>query len=151
MWRSFDIFVVTCRVTNFLPKLLDMLLFSTLNFHFLFSPIFGCCPLDLLIVSRWCGDLFLSIGQWKTASLGHCSQGLSFCGGRLLRIRSDTTRIVTENAMKKILSRVAARSCHSLWRILVVLSLLLHELLLSLASTRTASFLSPVMRSLSSW
>ena len=42
---SFDIFVVTYRVTNFLPKLL---LFSTekkkLNFHLWFSPIFGLCP-----------------------------------------------------------------------------------------------------------
>ncbi len=43
---SFDIFVVTYRVTNFLPKLINMLLFSTekkLNFHFWFSPIFRLC------------------------------------------------------------------------------------------------------------
>ena len=44
---SFDIFVVICRVTNFLPKLLNMLLFSAgkkkLNLHFLNSPVFGYC------------------------------------------------------------------------------------------------------------
>ncbi len=37
--KSFDIFVVNYRVTNFLPKLVDMLLFS----NFLNSPIFGYC------------------------------------------------------------------------------------------------------------
>ncbi len=43
---SFDIFVVTYGMTNFLPKLVDMLFFSgkKLNFHFLNSPIFGRCP-----------------------------------------------------------------------------------------------------------
>ena len=38
--------VTTYRVTNFLPKLMDILLFSTkkkMNFHFLNSPIFGYC------------------------------------------------------------------------------------------------------------
>ena len=46
---SFDIFVVTYRVTNFLPKLVDMPLFlrKKLNFHFLKSPIFGYCPQTL--------------------------------------------------------------------------------------------------------
>ncbi len=29
LWTGFDIFVVTYRVTNFLPELVDMLLFST--------------------------------------------------------------------------------------------------------------------------
>ncbi len=38
---SFDIFVVTYRVTNFLPKLVDILLFSA--FQFLNSLIFGYC------------------------------------------------------------------------------------------------------------
>ena len=40
---SFDIFVVTYRVKNFLPKLLDMLLFSTekTEFPFLVFHIFG--------------------------------------------------------------------------------------------------------------
>ena len=45
---SFDIFVVTYRVPNFLLKLvIDMLLFSmkNLNFYFWFSPIFGLCRL----------------------------------------------------------------------------------------------------------
>ncbi len=44
---SFDIFVVTYRVTNSLPKLVYMLFFSTkkLNFHFWFSPLFGLCGL----------------------------------------------------------------------------------------------------------
>ena len=39
---SFDIFVVTCRVTNFLPKLVDMLLFSMekTEFPFLVFPYF---------------------------------------------------------------------------------------------------------------
>ena len=39
---SFDIFVVTYRVTNFLPKLVNI--YGKLNFHFWFSPIFGLCP-----------------------------------------------------------------------------------------------------------
>ncbi len=43
MWRSFDIIVVTYRMTNFLPKLVDILR-KELNFHFLNSPISGCCP-----------------------------------------------------------------------------------------------------------
>ncbi len=41
---SFDIFVITYRGTNFLPKLMDMLLFSTekeLNFHFFLIPLFS--------------------------------------------------------------------------------------------------------------
>ena len=41
-----DLLEVTYRVANFLPKLLDMLLFFTekkLNYHFLYSPIYGCC------------------------------------------------------------------------------------------------------------
>ncbi len=43
---SFDIFVVTYRVTNFLPKLVQMLLFSVekTEFPFFDCPIFGCCP-----------------------------------------------------------------------------------------------------------
>ncbi len=43
---SFDIFVVTYRVTNFLPKLIDMLLFSTeeTEFPFLVFPYFPVMP-----------------------------------------------------------------------------------------------------------
>ena len=44
---SFDIFVVTYRVTNFLPKLVDMLLFSTekkTEFPFLVFPYFPVMP-----------------------------------------------------------------------------------------------------------
>ncbi len=43
---SFYIFVITYRVTNFLPKLVYMLLFSTekTEFPFFEFPIFGCCP-----------------------------------------------------------------------------------------------------------
>ncbi len=43
---SFDIFVITYRVTNFLPKLLDMLLFSTekTEFPFLVFPYFRVMP-----------------------------------------------------------------------------------------------------------
>ncbi len=40
-------FVITYRVTNFLSKLMDMLLFSPekkMNFNFLFSPTFRYCP-----------------------------------------------------------------------------------------------------------
>ena len=42
---SFNIFVVTCRVTNFLPKLMDMLLFSVekTEFPFLVFPYFRVC------------------------------------------------------------------------------------------------------------
>ncbi len=44
--RSFDIFVVTYRVTNFLPKLVDMLLFSMekTEFPFLVFPYFRVMP-----------------------------------------------------------------------------------------------------------
>ncbi len=46
---SFDILVVTYGVTNFLPKLIHMLLFSTekkMNFHFFFGfPYFRVLPL----------------------------------------------------------------------------------------------------------
>ena len=44
---SFDIFVVTFRVTNFLPKLVDMLLFSaeTTEFPFFDFSIIGYCHL----------------------------------------------------------------------------------------------------------
>ncbi len=43
---SFDIFVITYRVTNFLPKLVDMLLFSTekTEFPFLVFPYFRVMP-----------------------------------------------------------------------------------------------------------
>ncbi len=43
---SFDIFVVTCRVTNFLPKLVDMLLFSMekAEFPFFEFPFFRVLP-----------------------------------------------------------------------------------------------------------
>ena len=43
---SFDIFIVTYRVTNFLPKLIDMLLFSTEKpeFPFLVFPYFQVMP-----------------------------------------------------------------------------------------------------------
>ncbi len=43
---SFDIFVITYRVTNFLPKLITCYYFllKKLNFHFWFSPIFRLCP-----------------------------------------------------------------------------------------------------------
>ncbi len=47
---NLDICVVPPVVTNFLPKLLNMLLFSTgkkLNFHLLNSPIFGYCHTSL--------------------------------------------------------------------------------------------------------
>ena len=44
---SFDIFVITYRVTNFLPKLVNMLLFSTekTEFPFLVFPYFRVMPL----------------------------------------------------------------------------------------------------------
>ena len=42
LWTSFDIFVVTYRVTNFLPKLIDMLLFSMENWISIFGfPLFS--------------------------------------------------------------------------------------------------------------
>ena len=45
LFISFDIFAVTYRVTNFLPKLMDMLLFfmEKAEFPFLVIPIFGNC------------------------------------------------------------------------------------------------------------
>ena len=44
--RCFNIFVVTYRVTNFLPKLVDMLLFSTekTDCHFFSFPYFRVLP-----------------------------------------------------------------------------------------------------------
>ena len=50
---SFDIFVVTYRGTNFLPKLVNMLLFSTekTEFPFLVFPYFRVMPL----ISWWLG------------------------------------------------------------------------------------------------
>ena len=46
LWMSFNIFVVTYRVTNFLPKLVNMLLFSVkkTEFPFLVSPYFRLLP-----------------------------------------------------------------------------------------------------------
>ncbi len=43
--RPVDVFVVTYRVTNFLPKLFTCYYFlqKKLNFHFWFSAIFGLC------------------------------------------------------------------------------------------------------------
>ncbi len=56
LYTSFEIFVVTFRVTNFLPKLIDMHLFSTkkLNIHFWFSPIFRLClvTINFPVLSR---------------------------------------------------------------------------------------------------
>ena len=45
LWRSFDIFVVTERVTNFCQNWSTCYYFLSkkLNFHFLFFPIFGYC------------------------------------------------------------------------------------------------------------
>ena len=50
---SFDIFVVTYRVTNFLPKLVDILLFSTekTEFPVLVFPYFGFCRTSLTEIS----------------------------------------------------------------------------------------------------
>ena len=66
---SFDILVVTCRVTKFLPKLIDCyFLWKKLNFYFLFSPIFGYCRASGRVMTalsrfepnergeRWYGD-----------------------------------------------------------------------------------------------
>ncbi len=54
---SFDIIVVTYRVPNFLPKLVDTLLFSgeRTEFPFLNSSIFGCCPFQQYprICQKW--------------------------------------------------------------------------------------------------
>ena len=53
---SFHIFVITYRVTNFLPKLIDMLLFSTekTEFPFLVFPYFRLCLLLLThFVDSW--------------------------------------------------------------------------------------------------
>ncbi len=46
LWKSFDIFIVTYRVTNFLPKLVDMLLFSVekTEFPFFVFPYFPVLP-----------------------------------------------------------------------------------------------------------
>ena len=78
---SFDIFVVTCRVTNFWPKLVHMPLFSVeknLNFHFLNSPIFGCykgghpsslpliCPESLSSHQDFLVNKHLNKNQWQT-------------------------------------------------------------------------------------
>ncbi len=55
LWTSFDILVVTYRVINFLPKLVDILLFSMgKNWIsiFCFSPIFGLCRCVLLDLPR---------------------------------------------------------------------------------------------------
>ncbi len=43
LWTSFDIFVVTYRVSNFLPKLMDILLFSMekTEFPFFLIPLFS--------------------------------------------------------------------------------------------------------------
>ncbi len=60
---SFDIFVVTYRVTNFLPKLLDMLL-KKMNFHFLFSPIFGFLPKSQSKQEILCNRLKLLFFSW---------------------------------------------------------------------------------------
>ena len=54
---SFDIFVINFRVNNFLPKLVDMLLFSMekkIEFAFFVFPIFGCCP-RIVAKRRPCG------------------------------------------------------------------------------------------------
>ena len=59
--RSFDIFVITYRVTSFWPKLINMPLFSMekTDFHFLNSPVFAYCRLrvtDLeirILITMW--------------------------------------------------------------------------------------------------
>ncbi len=53
---SFDIFVITYRVTNFLPKLVTCYYFlpKKLNFHFWFSPIFGLCQVLMSGVYKEC-------------------------------------------------------------------------------------------------
>ena len=55
--RSFDIFIITYRVTNFLPKLVNMLLFSTekTEFPFLVFPYFRVMPALRHARMRWCG------------------------------------------------------------------------------------------------
>ena len=64
---SFDIFVVTYRVTNFLPKLINMLLFSTekTEFPFLVFPYFRVMPLALTRICRC--SLF---SPWRSKLLG---------------------------------------------------------------------------------
>ncbi len=59
---SFDIFVITYRVTNFLPKLVDMLLFSTENteFPFLVFPYFRVMP-GLSLLTKFCRSTQLAI------------------------------------------------------------------------------------------
>ena len=54
LWTGFDIFVVTYRVTNFLPELVDMLLFSAekTEFPFLVCPYFPVMPSITTVLSR---------------------------------------------------------------------------------------------------
>ncbi len=57
LWMSFDIFVVTYRVTNFLLKLVNMLLFSTekTQFPFFEFPYFRVLPFSIQVLrfARW--------------------------------------------------------------------------------------------------
>ena len=62
--RNFDSFVVTYRVTNFLPKLMDMLLFSMEKTEFSFCefPFFGYCR--VLVMTMLLLKLNLALPNW---------------------------------------------------------------------------------------
>ena len=68
---SFDTFVVTYKVNNFLPKLVDMLLFSMekTEFHFLVFPYFRVMPQQASLVktAQWSDVQSAAPTQWAMA------------------------------------------------------------------------------------
>ena len=82
--RSFNIFVVTNRVTNFCQNWLTCCYFlpKKLNFHFLNSPIFGYCPTswELPLDSTSCIAVSFMLCNWQpSAQVFRSIESQTFC------------------------------------------------------------------------
>ena len=75
---SLNIFVVTYRVTNFLPKLVDMLLFSTEKNWISVLPVIGCRFCALLIAHCAAVSIFFPLSSFHGSQLFICWAWVSF-------------------------------------------------------------------------
>ena len=113
---SFDIFVITYRVTNFLLKLVDMLLFSTekTEFPFLVFPYFWVMPEILTRLTRfevkrnW--SCAYCSGRWEHVLWGRgaCQGGWGDLGPCLVHVRRGWGGITDQNVLRL--------NCRLLWQ-----------------------------------
>ena len=96
-------FMVTYRVSNFLPKLINMLLFSMekMDFHFLFSLFSGIA----LVKKAWCVSAKLWFSPCKNLyllKLHHAESACSACVPYHMLVRNASGMLIDEIELKSI-------------------------------------------------